>query len=73
MTGRGARKYPRATEQSEYLHEKKGRVLILVKEEGKTETETLMQRNDNKRKEEEKKKSRCYLKKIIGGGVWIDG
>ena len=73
MTGRGARNSPRTTKQSEYLHEKKGRVLIILKEEGETETKTLTQRNNNGRKEEEKKKSRCYLKKIIGGGRWIDG
>ena len=43
-------------DQSEYLNEKKERFLILVKEEGKTEIESLTQRNNNERKEEEKKR-----------------
>lgn len=56
MTGRRPRNYLRATDQSEYLNEKKGRFLILVKEEGMTETESLTQRNNNERKEKEKKR-----------------
>lgn len=56
MTGRGPRNYPRATDQSECLSEKKGRFLILVKEQGKTEIESLTQRNNNERKEEEEKR-----------------
>lgn len=50
----GPRNYPRARDQSEYLHEKKGRVLILVKEEG--ETETHRQRNNNERKGKRKRR-----------------